>query len=141
MADKPVFIDTNILFYAYDKDAGEKHAICKELVTECWKSPLLPYISIQVIQEFFVNIYKRTEDFSLSESLSSYYLSWNIVGNDTVLFLESLRFMKRYKLSYWDSAIVAAANRAGVEELWTEDLNSGQEYGEVKAVNPMEENL
>ncbi len=137
MADKPAFIDTNILFYAYDKDAGEKHAICKELVTEYWKSPLLPYISIQVIQEFFVILYKRTENFSLSESLASDYLSWNIVETDSDLYLESLRFMNRYKLSYWDSAIIAAANRAGVEELWTEDLNGGQMYGKVRAVNPL----
>lgn len=132
-----VFVDTNILIYAYDKNAGEKHRVCKDLVTLCWNTEPIPFISIQVIQEFFVNVHKKSQDFPLSMQLAADYLSWNIVVNDQSLLLDSFAIMERYQVSYWDSAIIAAANRSKVDELWTEDLNSGQMYGIIRAVNPI----
>ena len=69
--------------------------------------------------------------------LASDYLSWNFVENTQSLLKDSFVMMERYQLSYWDSAIIAAANRSKVDELWTEDLNSGQMYGNIRAVNPI----
>ena len=46
------------------------------------------------------------------------------------------RVSERYKLSYWDGAIVAAAEALGAPVLYTEDLNHGQVYGTVTAINP-----
>lgn len=43
---------------------------------------------------------------------------------------------ERFQLSYWDGAIVAAAQELGAETLYTEDLNHGQVYGSVRAINP-----
>ena len=42
----------------------------------------------------------------------------------------------RYRISYWDGAILAAAERLGAEVLYTEDLNHGQAYGTVRVINP-----
>ena len=42
----------------------------------------------------------------------------------------------RYELSYWDGAIISAAESLGASILYTEDLNHGQHYGSVRAVNP-----
>lgn len=43
---------------------------------------------------------------------------------------------ERYRISYWDGAILAAAESLGAPVVYTEDLNDGQTYGEVRAVNP-----
>src|SRR3990172_2015800 len=52
MSDR-IFIDTNILFYAYDQDAGAKHEIAKKLIGQCWEQAN-GVLSIQVLCEFFV---------------------------------------------------------------------------------------
>jgi predicted nucleic acid-binding protein len=137
MTDKSVFIDTNILVYAYDRTAGEKHNRSKKLISKLWNVSLLPFISIQVLNEFFVNLYRKNKDFALSSELVKDYCSWNIINNDREVLLASLSIMKKYQLSFWDSSIIAAANLAGVEELWSEDLSDGQVYEHVKVVNPL----
>jgi predicted nucleic acid-binding protein len=137
MTDKSVFIDTNILVYAYDRTAGEKHNRSKKLISKLWNVSLLPFISIQVLNEFFVNLYRKNKDFALSSELVKDYCSWNIINNDMEVLLASLSIMKKYQLSFWDSSIIAAANLAGVEELWSEDLSDGQVYENVKVINPL----
>jgi predicted nucleic acid-binding protein len=43
---------------------------------------------------------------------------------------------ERYRINYWDGAILAAAEALGAETLYTEDLGHGQIYGSVRAINP-----
>ena len=52
------------------------------------------------------------------------------------LVLEAFALKERYRISYWDAAIVAAARSLGCKILYTEDLNAGQDYGGVVARNP-----
>ena len=67
------------------------------------------------------------------------YLTWEVVVNDGESILGALELEERYKISFWDAMIVQAANAAGVERLYSEDLNHGQRYGSVVAVNPFAE--
>ena len=60
----------------------------------------------------------------------------NPVINDGALMMAALDVEKRYRLSYWDAMIVAAAQHAGVETLHSEDFNDGQAFGPVRVVNP-----
>jgi len=55
---------------------------------------------------------------------------------DAALARRGIALSRRYKISYWDGAIVAAAERLGADTLFTEDLNDGQIYGAVTARNP-----
>ena len=57
--DISVFVDTNILVYAHDTSAGEKHTIAKQKVEELWKKDLPPFISVQVLQELYVNLVRK----------------------------------------------------------------------------------
>lgn len=58
MDQKGIFVDTNILIYAYDLDAGEKHAACKSVLQALWNSGQ-GVISTQVMQEFYVNVSRK----------------------------------------------------------------------------------
>ena len=50
--------------------------------------------------------------------------------------MRSIETARRYQISYWDAAIIVAAGELGAAILYTEDLNHGQAYGTVTAINP-----
>jgi predicted nucleic acid-binding protein len=138
MSDKPVFVDTNILIYAHDRDAGEKYRTAKVVVESLWNRPILPSISIQVLQEVYVNlIRKKVKASDVCETVMN-YLEWDVINNDRNLLLEGMRLKDKFSLSFWDALIVAAAKTAKAKELWSEDLNPGQNYEGVVVFNPLE---
>jgi predicted nucleic acid-binding protein len=133
-----VFVDTNILLYAHDSDAGQRHLRARDLVDAVWDGAYQAHISVQVLQELLHNLRRGTRDPALSAEIVSDYLHWPIVTSDTRLFAEGMAAMLDFQISVWGAMIVAAANRCGARELWTEDLNAGQRYGDVVAVNPLD---
>jgi predicted nucleic acid-binding protein len=132
-----VFIDTNILVYALDKDAGPKYERAKAVLKPYYDSEERPIISLQVIQEYANRLYR----WGWSEEKVAVMLEplrhWRIVRNDLALFEEGLRLKRRFQTAYWDSFILAAAIAAGADTLLSEDFNTGQQYGPVKVVNPL----
>ncbi len=137
MSARHVFIDTNILVYAHDVDAGDKHERAKEKVREAWARSLPPSISVQVLQELYVNLVRKGATHQSARSVIEDYFLWDIVVNDTTLLTEGMRLAERLKVSLWDALIIAAARRAGAKAIWSEDLNEGQEYEGVRVVNPL----
>ena len=132
------FVDTNILVYAYDRHAGDKHARAKELIETLWENKT-GVVSTQVLQEFYVNIRRKAQsplNATTARRLIEDYLSWKIVVNDGIALIEAIAIEQRYQLSFWDALIVQAANAAGAEVLYSEDLNNGQLYGEGRVENP-----
>jgi len=66
MSEGKIFLDTNVLIYAYDLSAGTKHIIALELVAGLWKSRQ-GLLSTQVLQEFYVNaVWKITRPLEIS---------------------------------------------------------------------------
>lgn len=133
-----IFLDTNILIYAYDRDAGDKHDRALELVYGFWDRGEVPVLSIQILQEVHVNLVRKGVAVAESADIVRHYLAWRVVSNTKPLFHRALDIQRRWRLSFWDAAVVAAAQQAGVKELWSEDLNAGQNYAGVRVVNPFE---
>jgi predicted nucleic acid-binding protein len=138
MSDK-VFIDTNILLYAYDRDAGDKHEIARELIRRCWVDTT-GVISIQVLSEFFVratraggSLVSPDEAESIVQNLSR---TWTVVIPDVPVVLEAIRGRKVHQLSYWDALIWATAKQAKIDTIYTEDLQHGQVVEGITFVNP-----
>ncbi|MFT6181973.1 MAG: putative nucleic acid-binding protein [Akkermansiaceae bacterium] len=130
------FLDTNILLYAYDLNAGEKREKAAAIVGEALISPAGTAISVQVLQEFFVNFIRSGQTAETAARLIDDFSSWTIVPNTFSLFKDGLHLQARWQLSLWDSMILAAAHRSGASTLITEDLNHGQNYGSATAKNP-----
>jgi predicted nucleic acid-binding protein len=131
-----VFLDTNILVYAYDMDAGEKRATALSLVERGWLHLGSMAISVQVLQELYVNLLRkgRTHD---EASVILHDLSlWPVVENTLPLLHTVLEVKERWQTSLWDALIIAAAREAGATTLISEDLNHGQDYGGVRIQNP-----
>jgi predicted nucleic acid-binding protein len=138
MSDR-YFVDTNILMYAHDAAAGEKHARAKALVEALWESRA-GAISTQVLQELAVNLRRKAKkplDAKATRDVISDYLAWQVVVNGGDAILEALELETRYQLSFWDALVVQAAQAAGAEILYSEDLSHGQVYGTVRVKNPL----
>ena len=130
------FLDTNILLYGYDRDAPEKRSIAVGLVGQGWLEPGRNVISVQVLQEFYVNFVRKTEAHDEARAIIEDLAVWPVVDNTLELLGLGLEIRDRYGLSLWDAMVVAAAKIAGAEEILTEDLSHGQLYDGVRAVNP-----
>lgn len=132
-----VFVDTNILLYAHDVSEGPKHAAAQASVRQLLAQDALPSISAQVLHELYVNLVRGKVSRTVAREIISAYAGWNVIANDATLVLEAISLIERYKISLWDSLIIAAALRAGANELWSEDLSDGQDYGGVRVINPL----
>jgi predicted nucleic acid-binding protein len=138
MTDR-AFVDTNILIYAYDRDAGDKHRLASDLLRRLWMEGN-GVLSTQVLQEFYVNATaKIAKPISLSKARAviSRYLVWQVEANTPESVLRASEIQERHRLSFWDSLILAAATQAGAAILYTEDLNHGQVIEGVKVINPL----
>jgi predicted nucleic acid-binding protein len=132
------FIDTNILVYAFDRSAGKKHPIAVQVVRDCWENET-GCLSIQVLQEFFVNVTRKIAtplDLHTARQLVADLAQWRVQAPEVNDILQAIDFQERFQLSFWDAMVVQSAVRLGCKQLLTEDLNHGQVYGNVQVVNP-----
>ena len=137
MKDKQIFVDTNILVYAFDKEAGEKRNIAKNKIEYLWNRSLPPAISVQVLQELYVNLIKKNVSAEDSKKTVSDYLHWNVINNDTTLLLEGIHLRDRWQISFWDALILAAAKYAKAGILWSENFSTAQNYDGITVINPL----
>jgi predicted nucleic acid-binding protein len=132
------FVDTNILVYAEDRDAKEKHAVARDLLIRLWDDRG-GVLSIQVLQEFYVNITcKLKKPMSRDKALDIVreYLTWKVVENTRTLLTSAIELQQKAQLSFWTAMVVQAAMEAKCDRLYSEDLNAGQRIGGVLIVNP-----
>jgi len=138
MKGDSVFIDTNVLVYAYDAKAGRKHEIARDLLTELW-SREGAVLSIQVLQEFFVTVTRKISrpiEPRLAREIVEDLLTWSVVVIDGASVLAAIDLQGLEKISFWDALIVAAAQRAGTKVLLSEDLADGRVFADVTVRNP-----
>jgi predicted nucleic acid-binding protein len=134
-----LFVDTNILVYAHDRDAGRKHKVARDRVRDLWLSERYPAISVQVLQELFVNLRRRDVPPSEARETLRDYAAWRVAETTVALCLQATDEVERWQVSFWDGLILAAARSMGATTLWSEDLNVGQDYGGIHVVNPLAE--
>jgi predicted nucleic acid-binding protein len=96
-------------------------------------------VSGQVLAEFYFNATKASK-LNLSHEVALDWLEdfrrFPIVPVTADLVARGAAISARYQISYWDGAIIAAAQEIGADVLYSEDLNAGQRYGNVRVVNP-----
>lgn len=137
MSDR-TFVDTNILVYAHDLDAGKKHEIARAIVTELWESQS-GVISTQVLQELYVTLTRKIPSplkRAQVRRILNNYLAWNVAVNDGSTILQASEIEESYSISFWDAMIVSAAYMKNAAMILTEDLNEGQQMEGITIVNP-----
>ncbi len=130
------FIDTNVLLYAVSTDKGEQRErrVARRLLeADNWG------ISVQVLQEFYVNATgKLAQRLPEEEAMRflAHLMRHPVVNLTPDIFLRGVELKNRYRISYWDGAIIAAALTLGCHTLYTQDLNHGQDYDGLHAIDP-----
>lgn len=135
MSDERVFLDTNVLLYAHDTTDAQKHDKARLLIGSLWQSQDRPWLSVQVLQEFFVNL-SRAIPPAEAEEITRDYMRWHVVENDVSLMREAFSDRMEFQVSFWDALILAAARCSGARILYSEDFSHGRKYGPIQVVNP-----
>ena len=131
------FLDTNILLYSISRDPAE--AAKRDIAIALLDADDIA-ISVQVLQEFYVQATRVTRSDALSHEIAAglirTWLRFKIQETTLPVALGALDIKATHRLSYWDAAIVAAARALGCRELLSEDMSHGQEVEGVLIVNP-----
>lgn len=134
-----VFVDTNILVYAHDADAGVKRERAAEKLRGLWESDT-GRVSVQVLQEFYVNVTRKLTTRvarSTAREVVNTYGAWVREPTTAQTVLRATDIAELAQISFWDALIVATAEQAGATQLLSEDLNSGQVIAGIQVVNPL----
>jgi predicted nucleic acid-binding protein len=131
------FVDTNVLVYAHDIDAGRKQQTAEDILFRL-KQQRSGAVSMQVLQEFYTTATRK-----LARSLSKEearaivedFAYWCIETTPAEI-KNAFRIEDEARINFWDAMIVAAAIKAGATRILSEDLSHGQTIAGVKIENP-----
>jgi predicted nucleic acid-binding protein len=134
------FLDTNILLYSISDAPAEspKRAIARELLErdDC-------ALSVQVLQEFYVQATRATRAHPVSHQIAlgliETWMRFPIQETTLAVMSGALEIVSVHRLSYWDSAVVAAARALGCRTLYSEDMTDGRELEGLTILNPFRE--
>src|ERR1700674_5657 len=135
----PDFLDTNVLVYAYDASDPAKQTVAQELVKKAIAGGIV--ISSQVLGEFAatllhkVSLPARPEDVN---ELLDVLAPIKLVVPDGGIVRRAVEARSAYGLHFYDGMIVAAAERARCERIWSEDFNPSQKYFGIAVANPFQ---
>lgn len=131
------FVDTNVLLYAVSTDPSERKKA--ERARALLNGDDLA-LSVQVLQEFYVQATRPTKKDRLHHEQASQlieaFLRFPVQETTVSVLCAALDTARRFRISYWDAAIVEAARAIGCTTVLSEDLTHGQDYGGVRVTNP-----
>lgn len=131
------FVDTSILLYSISTDPGEKEKaeVARELLTARDLA-----LSVQVIQEFFLQVTRSTRPDQLTHDqtvgLIQAFMRFPIQEVSMVVTLLAVATSQKYRIPFWDAAIIEAARVMKCGVVLSEDMNHGQDYDGVQVINP-----
>ncbi len=134
------FLDTNILIYSISDSAEPGEYLKKSLAIDLLQRRNDLVLSVQVLQEFYVQVTRQTRPGALTHDLACEFIdSWKrfrIVETSIEMVDRALSIRQQTGFHYWDSAVVAAAQLAGCDTLFSEDMQTGRVLDGVTILNP-----
>jgi len=133
------FLDTNILVYAYDMSDPAKQRVAQDLVRKAVAGGLVT--STQVLAEFAATLLHKLSPAPSSQdviALLDALAPIRLIPPDHEIVRRAVEAKSAYGLHFYDGMIVAAAERAGCERIWSEDFNPAQKYFGIAVANPFQ---
>ena len=134
----PVFVDANVLIYTVDANEARKRLRAADWIARLWREQA-GRTSMQVLSEYYVTVTRKLRPRVPAEvawnDVKS-LLAWRPQPVDEALMRRAREIEQRYRLSWWDSMVVAAAQLQDCALLLTEDLQDGAAFGGVTARSP-----
>ncbi len=135
------FVDTNVLVYARDKTDPQKQVRAAEILGKLWRNRT-GRLSMQVLQEYYVTVTRKLEPgLSRSEARQDVrdLMEWNPRPVSAAILETAWEIEDRWKLSWWDSLIVASALDSGATSLLSEDMQAGLVIHSLQILDPFSE--
>ncbi len=137
-----IFVDTNVLVYAYDRAEPEKQRRAYEALDHL-ASGGRGVLSTQVLSELFVTVTRKIDaplgvDEAI-ERLENYHRSWPVLEVTGLIVLEAARGVRDHQFNFWDSLIWACAKLNQIETVLSEDFDTGSVVEGVRFDNPFSE--
>jgi len=133
------FLDTNVFVYSFDRSAAAKARRAAQLIRQA-VATRKGIVSYQVVQEFFnVALRRFAQPMTAAEGeqyLGVVFRPLLAVHSFHALYGEAIRLSAKFSLSWYDSLIVVAAMESQCEILYSEDLQHGQRFGDLRVENP-----
>ena len=134
-----VFVDTNVMVYAYDRSEPEKQRRALAVLDHLALTGA-GAISTQVLAEFFVTVTRKIPyPLTVQEAyqrIENYLRSWPVLEVTGLVVLEAVRGVRDYQFNFWDAQIWATARLNQIPVVFSEDFNVGQVTEGVRFVNP-----
>ncbi|MBE3573310.1 MAG: PIN domain-containing protein [Moorella humiferrea] len=134
-----IFVDTNIMVYAYDRSEPEKQVKALQIL-DLLATRKIGAISAQVLAEFFVTVTRKIkEPLTLEQAqkrIQNYLASWTVLDVTPLIIIEAVRGVREYQLSYWDAQIWATARLNQISTVFSEDFATGSILEGISFVNP-----
>ena len=129
-------LDTNILVYAVDRDAGERHELGRALLGRAARCDCV--LTVQALAEFF---HATTRKNLLPVSRASDFVrDWlgvfQVASAGTAALVNAMDVAEKHRLSFWDAMLWATARHGGCSAILSEDMQDGRRLGGVEFVNP-----
>jgi predicted nucleic acid-binding protein len=138
-----IFVDTNILVYARDSSDQPKQIVAARWLDLLWRDRR-GRISVQVLNEYYVTVTRKLKP-GLAEDEAwddvQNLLAWDPQPINREVLSAARIIERRFRLSWWDSLIVAAAELQECTLLLSEDLQAGARYGMVTVRNPFDSSV
>ena len=137
MSDDLTTLDTNILFYSVDVDAGVRHEKSARIVEKAVKEGSC-VLTLQALSEFFFASTRKGK-ISLTtagEQVSNWMTFFPVVHAQPSVLPKAISAVKDHHLAFWDAFLWATAKEAGIAKILTEDFQHEREIGGVLYVNP-----
>ena len=134
----PVFVDTNVIVYARDAREPAKQRLAETWLDHLWHERL-GRISFQVLSEYYVSVTRKLDPGLTPEEAwddVNALLAWQPRPIDRAVLERGRAVEARYRLSWGDSLVVAAAQLEGCAVLLTQDLQDGATFDGVTVRSP-----
>lgn len=134
------FVDSNVLIYTSDSRDLRKMRQAQNWTMTLWRRKC-GVISPQVLNEYYVGVTTKLTpgiERDVARRDVQRFLTWQVVQPDAMVYRTAFAIEDRFRFSWWDSLIVAAAKRGDCSHLVTEDLQHGQDISGLKVIDPFQ---
>jgi len=132
-------IDTNILVYSIDKDAGTRHEQSRTMVDALADRDCV--LTLQALAEFFHAVTRKNKmpGAEAAAMVHDWIELFPVAIADGRILSQAIQLKNEHDFAFWDAVLVQAARAAGVTRLLTEDMQDGRTVGALRLENPFKE--
>ena len=135
-----VFLDTHVLVYAALEQDSRKQGIAA-VILEHAREDAVGVISLQVLREFANALFHKSDYTSdqIRDMVRRFHKTYPCIPDSFELQLRAIEIKSKYGLQFYDAIMLATAEAAGCDTVYSEDMGDGVIYEGITVKDPFKE--